>query len=256
MIRGKAGSRPSYLPLVAAAGGLPKVTPRRKVSKRKTSQQRASEAAPGSFFPSWQQRDSGGLKDPATFPPISNVLLPGRGRRHSLVPFGSEEPRPIGTGQKSMAWRRRVSEPIVGEGEDKEQKRDGFPEGQYPTQGQRPSFPCGHRGARGARGTGTANNTQTQYLAHSEPLALSGEVLPSGPAPSSDQEPPEEPQRPKRLQNPQQQQHQQQPPGAEGCPWCCHLQKEVSYLKQRCGMRNIWPGLVALQSLIEKLLRH
>lgn len=128
MITGKAGVRPIYLPLVVAAGGLPKASPRRKVSKQKTYQWRASEVAPGSFFPSWWQRDSGGLEDPATFPPISDVLLPGRGRRHSLAPFGTKESKPTGTGPKSMAQRRRVSKPVVGEGEDKEQERDGFPE--------------------------------------------------------------------------------------------------------------------------------
>ncbi|XP_045695287.1 uncharacterized protein CXorf49 homolog isoform X1 [Phyllostomus hastatus] len=239
MIRGKAEGRPSYLPLVAVAGGLPKANPR-KVSKQKTSQWRAIEVAPGSFFPPWWQRDSGGLEDPATFPPISDVLLPGRGRRHSLVPFETKESKPTGTGPKSMTWRRRVSRPVVGE-EDKEEKKDGFPESQSLTQGQRLPFPCGHHGPRG---TGTMNNRHTQDLAHSEPLALLGEeVLASGPAPSSDLDLLEEPRRPKRLQKPQ----PQQPLGAEGCPWCCHLQKEISCLKQHCA---------ALQSLIEKLLRH
>ncbi|XP_045695293.1 uncharacterized protein CXorf49 homolog [Phyllostomus hastatus] len=139
-----------------------------------------------------------------------------------------------------MTWRRRVSRPVVGE-EDKEEKKDGFPESQSLTQGQRLPFPCGHHGPRG---TGTMNNRHTQDLAHSEPLALLGEeVLASGPAPSSDLDLLEEPRRPKRLQKPQ----PQQPLGAEGCPWCCHLQKEISCLKQHCA---------ALQSLIEKLLRH
>lgn len=107
LIRGKAGSRPSY---------LPKATPRRKASKQKSSRRRASEVAPGSFFPSW--------------PPIFDVQLPGRGRRYSLVPFGTKLSKPPGTGPKSVARRRRVSEPVVGEAEDTEQRREPSPESQ------------------------------------------------------------------------------------------------------------------------------
>ncbi|XP_024410974.1 uncharacterized protein CXorf49 homolog [Desmodus rotundus] len=127
---GKAGSRPSYLPLVAAAGTLPKATPRWKVAQQKTSQVQDSEVAPGRLFPSWRQRGSIPPLDSATIPLISNVSLPGRGRRHALVHFGTKESMPIGAGQKSEMWRRWVSKPVVGEGEDKEPKRDAFPESQ------------------------------------------------------------------------------------------------------------------------------
>ncbi|XP_054435583.1 uncharacterized protein CXorf49 homolog [Pteronotus mesoamericanus] len=230
---GKAGGRPSCLPLVAAAGSLAKATPRRKEAQEMTSQGGASEVAPGSLFPPWGQRGSAAPLDPATFPPISGVPLLGRAKRRTSVPFGTRETKLTGAGQKSVAGRRRVSKPVAGEGEDKEPNRDPFPESQSPTQGQRPSFPD----------TGAENSSNTQDPAQSEPLALSqGEVLPSGPAPSSDQAPPEDPARPEGLQQPQ----QQQPPGAGGCPRCPELQREIRDLRQQ---------LAAVRSLADTFRR-
>ncbi|XP_053518283.1 uncharacterized protein CXorf49 homolog, partial [Artibeus jamaicensis] len=212
---GKRGSRPSYLPLVAAAGGLPKATPRWKVAQEKRSLEGASEVVREGFFHlRGQRRGSGAPQDAATLSRISAVPLLGTGTSHALTPFGTKESKPTGTGQESVAQRNSGSEPVVGEGDDKEPSREPFPESESLPHGQSTSYPCGHGGEcdRGA-----VKNRHTQDTANLEPLALSEEqVLASGPAPSSDLEPPEELPRPERLQQPQPQ--PQQPSGAEACP--------------------------------------
>ncbi|XP_024410973.2 uncharacterized protein CXorf49 homolog [Desmodus rotundus] len=127
---GKAGSRLSYLPLVVAAGALPKATPRRKAAQEMTSLEGASKVVRECFFHFRGQRGSGAPQDPATFSPISGVPLFGTGTSHALTPFGTKESKPTGTGQKSVAQRNSGSELVVGVGEDKEPSRDPFPEGE------------------------------------------------------------------------------------------------------------------------------
>lgn len=126
---GKAGSRPSYLPgaVAAAAGGLPKVTPGRKVAQEKKSPGGACKAAPRNTFPSWEHTASEAAPlESATFPPLSGSPLLGRGRRYPLGPLGTKYSKRSGTGQKCVARRKRGSLPVVVE--DKEPRRDPDPE--------------------------------------------------------------------------------------------------------------------------------
>ncbi|XP_045703332.1 uncharacterized protein CXorf49 homolog [Phyllostomus hastatus] len=232
----EAGSGPSYLPLVAAAGELPKATPRGNVAQEVTALERATKVVLEGFCHMPGQRGSGAPQDPATSSWIGGVPLFGTGNSHALAPIGTKESKPTGAGQESVAQRNSGSEPVVGEGDAEEPGREPFPESESPTQGQTHSFPCGYGGESD---TGAVSNRHAQDPAQLEPLALSEEeVLASGPAPSSDLEPPEELSRPERLQQPQ------QPLGAEACPRLEELQRGLHAIRQQPA---------AMQSLAEKL---
>ncbi|XP_016068551.1 PREDICTED: uncharacterized protein CXorf49 homolog, partial [Miniopterus natalensis] len=216
VVWGKAGSRSSYLPGAAAAAvSLPKVTLGRKVVEKKFLGG-ASKVALLSTFPSWGQSVSAAPLEPATFPPISGIPLLGRGKRYSLVPLGTKRSKHTGAGQKSVARRKRESLPVMVE--DKEPKREPGPNVPPPTHSPGPSCrECN---------SGDGNNRAARMPGHSQPLALSqGEGLPRGPTPSSesgDQEP---------LGHPPTRERQQQPPGAEGCPQCPELQRQIYNLR-------------------------
>ncbi|GAB5584693.1 LOW QUALITY PROTEIN: uncharacterized protein CXorf49 homolog [Prionailurus iriomotensis] len=95
-----------------------------------------------------------------------------------------------------------------------------------------PSCPFMHREASSR---GDLNPRAPQFQGSSQPLAPSqGDVMPREPTPSDDQEALVHPPRPER---------QQQPPGAQGCPQCLLLQREVDNLKEQ---------LAALQSLTDQ----
>lgn len=118
VVRPKVGSRVSYLPGAAAVGGLPRAPPRRKVVQEKKFPGGPPRVFPGSIFPSWGQRASAAPLEPATFPPISGVPLLRRDKKSSLVPSGTKQSKYTGAGQKSLARRKRGSEPVVGEEKD------------------------------------------------------------------------------------------------------------------------------------------
>ncbi|XP_027989892.1 uncharacterized protein CXorf49 homolog [Eptesicus fuscus] len=225
VVWGKAGSRPSYLPGAAVAGGLPKVTPGRKVAQEKKFLGGTSKVAPQGTFPSWGQRGSAAALEPATFPPVSGGPLLGRGKGYSLGSLGTKQPKHTSAGQKSGARRKKGSLPVVVE--EKEPERDPGPKVQPLTHSPGPSCRECNSGDGNSRAAGVPGQAQ--------PWALSqGEVLPRGPTPSSNQEPLGHPPAPER---------QQQPPGAEGCPRCPELQRQIYDLRQQ---------LAAMQSLADK----
>ncbi|XP_006083036.1 uncharacterized protein CXorf49 homolog [Myotis lucifugus] len=219
----KAGSRPSYLPGAAAAGSRPKATPGRKVAQEKKFLGGASKVAPQGTFPPWGQGFSAAALEPATFPPVAGGPVLGRGKGYSLVSLGTKQPKHTGAGQKSGARRKRGSLPVVVE--EKEPESDPGPKVQTHSPG--PSCRECNSGDGYSRAAGAPGQAQ--------PWALSqGEVLPRGPTASRDQAPLGYPPAPER---------QQQPPGAEGCPRCPELQRQIYDLRQQ---------LAAMQSLADK----
>ncbi|KAM7317104.1 hypothetical protein ACRRTK_023406 [Alexandromys fortis] len=80
---GKGGAKPSY-PEAPGAGGLPKASPRKKMTQKKKTLWDASAVSLGRAF----QRLKSAPAEPATFPPISGVGLPGRKSAYS----GDQEP--------------------------------------------------------------------------------------------------------------------------------------------------------------------
>ncbi|XP_059767650.1 uncharacterized protein CXorf49 homolog [Balaenoptera ricei] len=229
---GKGGSRPSYpgAAAAAAAGGLPRVTPRKKGAQEKKSLGGASKLALGRTFPSGGVRISAPPLEPATLPPISGIPLLGRSKRYGLVLSGTEQSKHTGAGKKSVARRARESEAVAGE--DKDPNRDPAAKGQLPTHKPGTSFPRMH----GGKACSDDLNTRgPQDPGNSEPLALNpGEVMPRGPVPSGDRKPLDHPPRPER---------QQQPLGTPGCPLSLVLQREIDDLKEK---------LAAMQYLADK----
>ncbi|KAK1346766.1 hypothetical protein QTO34_000626 [Cnephaeus nilssonii] len=143
VVWGKAGSRPSYLPGAAVAGGLPKVTPGRKVAQEKKFLGGTSKVAPQGTFPSWGQRGSAAALEPDTFPPVSGGPLLGRGKGYSLGSLGTKQPKHTSAGQKSGARRKKGSLPVVVE--EKEPERDPGPKVQVsmrPWSSALPTQPC------------------------------------------------------------------------------------------------------------------
>ncbi|XP_044091413.1 uncharacterized protein CXorf49 homolog [Neovison vison] len=242
VVWGKGESRPTYrgatavaatAAAAAAAGGLSRATSRRKVTQEKKSLGGPSRVASGKSFPSWGQRVSAAPVEPATFPPISGVPLLGKSKKHSVGPWGIKQPKHTGAGKKSVARRTREAEVVASAGEGTDSSRDAFPKGQLPKQRPGPSCLCMHRGECS---TGDLQARAPQVPGSSEPLAPSqGDVLPRGPAPSGDQEPLDQPPRPERQQQP--------PAGAQDCPRCLVLQREIDDLKEQ---------LAAMRSLTDK----
>ncbi|XP_060148021.1 uncharacterized protein CXorf49 homolog [Globicephala melas] len=240
---GKGGSKPSYPGAAAAAaaaaasvsaaaaGGLPQVTPRKNGAQEKKSVGEASKLALGGTFRSRGQRISATPVEPATFPPVSGIPLPGRPKSYTLVLSGTKQSKHSGAGKKSVVRWARESEAVAGE--DKDPNRDPAPKGQLLT--HRPGTSCLRMHRRKAS-SGDVNTRGPQDPGNSEPLALNqGEVMPRGPAPSGDQGPLDHPPRPET---------QQQPLGTPCCPWCLELKREVDELKEQ---------LAAIQYLADKL---
>nr|XP_033705190.1 uncharacterized protein CXorf49 homolog [Tursiops truncatus] len=240
---GKGGSKPSYPGAAAAAaaaaasvsaaaaGGLPRVTPRKNGAQEKKSVGEASKLALGGTFCSRGQRISATPVEPATFPPISGIPLPGRPKSYTLVLSGTKQSKHSGAGKKSVVRWARESEAVAGE--DKDPNRDPAPKGQLLT--HRPGTSCLRMHRRKAS-SGDVNTRGPKDPGNSEPLALNqGEVMPRGPAPSGDQGPLDHPPRPET---------QQQPLGTPCCPWCLELKREVDELKEQ---------LAAMQYLADKL---
>ena len=134
----KGGSLPSY-PGVAVAsataaattGSGPRPTPRRKGVQEKKSLGGVSKPAVGRTFPSRGQGISGTPLEPATFSPVSGILLVGRSKKYASVPWGAEESKHTGAGKKSVArWARESVAAMALSGADKDPNRDPFPKGQ------------------------------------------------------------------------------------------------------------------------------
>uniref|UniRef100_A0A8W4F9Y5 Uncharacterized protein n=1 Tax=Sus scrofa TaxID=9823 RepID=A0A8W4F9Y5_PIG len=202
---GKEGSRPTAA-AAAAAGGLPRATPRKKGAQEKKPLGGASALALGRTFPPWGQRVSAAPLEPATFPPIAGVPLLGRSRKYSLVPSGTKQSKHAGAGKKPAARRARESELVVA-GEDNDPDGDQVARGQLPTHRPGPSCPYLHHGYPSS---GDLSTRAPHVAGDSEPSALNQvAVMARGPAPSGDLE---------TLDHPPRRERQQQPPGAQGCP--------------------------------------
>ncbi|XP_057393634.1 uncharacterized protein CXorf49 homolog [Balaenoptera acutorostrata] len=228
----KGGSRPSYpgAAAAAAAGGLLRVTPRKKGAQENKSLGGASKLALGRNFPSGGEGILATPVEPATLPPISGIPLLGRSKRYTLVPSGTEHSKHTGAGKKSVARRARETEAVSGE--DKDPNRDPAAKGQLPAYRPGTSFPRMHRGKVSS---GDLNTRGPQDPGNSEPLALNqGEVMPRGPVPSGDRKPLDHPPRPER---------QQQTLGTPGCPLSLVLQRETDDFKEQ---------LAAMQYLADK----
>ncbi|XP_058568692.1 LOW QUALITY PROTEIN: uncharacterized protein CXorf49 homolog [Neofelis nebulosa] len=180
VVRGKGGNRPSY-PRSAAAGSLPRDTPKKKVAQKKKSPGGTSNVALGRMFPSWGQRVSAAPLEPATFPPVTGVPLLGRSKRYSLVPPGTKQSKHTPAGKKSVARRTRKAEPVVA-GEDNDSNRDAVPK--LSAHRPEPSCPFMHREASSR---GDLNPRAPQFRGSSQPLAPSqGDVMPREPGPSGE----------------------------------------------------------------------
>uniref|UniRef100_A0A8D2D8P3 Uncharacterized protein n=1 Tax=Sciurus vulgaris TaxID=55149 RepID=A0A8D2D8P3_SCIVU len=225
VLRSKGGSRPTVPAVAAAAGPLPRTTPKKKNFQEKKS---LGGVSLGRAFPSWGQRLKSTPLEPATFPTILGVPLLGRSKRYSLLPLGTKQSKHSGTGKRSMAQKIQELQPVARE--DYDPSRDAVPPAQLPT--QRPGSP-GLGMHRGEFGSGDPSTNIPQPSGSSQLLELSqGGLTPRGPAPTGDQEPAIHHLFPER---------QQQPPGAQGCPRCVVLQRERDDLKEQLGMRS--PGL-------------
>uniref|UniRef100_A0A2I2YXB3 Uncharacterized protein n=1 Tax=Gorilla gorilla gorilla TaxID=9595 RepID=A0A2I2YXB3_GORGO len=203
---GKVEVRPSCSG-AAAGGALPRGPSRRKIAQEK-SLGGASQLAPGRAFPACGEKLSATPPETATFPLLSGV-----------------RPQGISPGKKPAGRKTRESQAEARE--DNDSNRDELPT-------HRPGLP--HLSVRhGEFNSGDPIIRTPQILGSSEPSACSpGGLVPRCHAPSGDQLPPVHPPRPER---------QQQPLGAQGCPRCIQLQREIDDLTQQ---------LVAMQSFTDK----
>ncbi|XP_050632321.1 uncharacterized protein CXorf49-like [Macaca thibetana thibetana] len=220
---GKVEARPSCSG-AATAGALPQGLSRRKMAQGKKSPGGASQLAPGRAFPACGKRLSAAPPEPATFPPFSGVQPHGMSKK-------PQKPKHRGPGKKPAGRKTRESQ--VAAREDNDPNRDEVPKAQLPT--HRPGLPRLSM-RRGELSSGDPNIRAPQVPGTSEPSAYSlGGLLPRRHAPSGDQQPPVHPPRPER---------QQQAPGAQDCPRCIWLQREIDELTQQ---------LAAMQFLADKI---
>ncbi|XP_012354240.2 LOW QUALITY PROTEIN: uncharacterized protein CXorf49-like [Nomascus leucogenys] len=219
---GKVEVRPSCSG-AAAAGALPQGLSRRTIAQEKKSLGGASQLAPGRAFPACGERLSVAPLEPATFPPLSGVRPQGMSKKPQKPKHSSPGKKPAG---------RKTRESQAAAREDNDPNRDEVPRAQLPT--HRPGLP--RLSVRhGEFSSGDPNIRTPQILGSSQPLACSlGGLVPRCHAPSGNQQPPVHLPRQKR---------QQQPPGAQGCPRCILLQREIDDLTQQ---------LAATQSFTDK----
>ncbi|XP_018874581.2 uncharacterized protein CXorf49 [Gorilla gorilla gorilla] len=223
MVWGKRGVRPSCSG-AAVRGPLPRGTLGRKVAQEKKSLEGAPELALRGAFPAWGQRLSAVPPDPASFPPVSGVGLLGKSVR-------PKEPKHSSPGKKPAGRKTRESQAAARE--DNDPNRDEVPRAQLPTQKPELISLSVHRGEYSS---GDPNIRAPQVLGTSQPSAFTlRRLVPRCHAPSGDWQPPVHPPRPERQQ--------QQPPGAQGCPRCILLQREIEDLRDQ---------LAAMQFLTDK----
>ncbi|XP_002806321.1 uncharacterized protein CXorf49 [Macaca mulatta] len=219
---GKVEARPSCSG-AATAGAVPRGPSRRKMAQEKKSQGGASQLALGRSFPACGERLSAAPPEPATSQPLSGVRPQGISKKR-------QKPKHSSPGKKPAGRKTRESQVVTRE--DNDPNRDEVPRAQLPT--HRPGLPrlSEHRGELSSR---NPNIRAPQVPGTSEPSAYSlGGLLPRRHAPSGDQQPLVHPPRPER---------QQQPPGAQGCPRCIRLQREVEDLRDQ---------LAAMKSFTDK----
>lgn len=96
---GKGGAKPSY-PEAPGASGLPKASPRKKMTQKKKTLWDASAVSLGRAFHQWGQRLKSAPIESATFPPIS-----GWSNKCSLLPLRPKECKNFYTGKRAGAKR-------------------------------------------------------------------------------------------------------------------------------------------------------
>lgn len=226
---GKGGAKPSY-PEAPGECGLPKASPRKKMTQKKKPLWDASAVSLGRAFHQWGQRLKSAPAEPATFPPISGVGLPGRSNKCSLLPLRPKQCKNFYTGKRPGAKRIRDLHSVAKE--DTDSTKDSCSQVPFPTQRAEPSIQSTHQEFSG----GDINARSLQDPANSQALAPSQKgILSRKSASSGDQEPLVAPSPP----DPE----MQQLPGTQGCPRCPELQKEIENLKKQ---------LLALQAVNEK----
>ncbi|XP_045393821.1 uncharacterized protein CXorf49-like [Lemur catta] len=248
--------------LHSSSSNLPQAAPRKKVAQEKMGPGAASDLALGGAFPPWGRRLSAVALEPATFPPVVGVPLLGTAQRCSLLSSGPKQSKPSSTGKKSVPRKAKEPQPVARDADDP--NSDPVPKAQMtrPSSSCLPTLPLpgtriftlslaqglslgvlprprsGQTSLHMHRGEFSSDDPNTrapQAPGNSQATALSqGGVTPRGPAPSSDQEPPVHAPRPER---------QQEPPGAQDCPECAELEREIDDLKER---------LAAMESILEK----
>lgn len=223
------GAKPSY-PEAPGAGVLPKASPRKKMTQKKKPLWDASAVSLGRAFHQWGQRLKSAPAEPATFPPISGVGLPGRSNKCSLLPLRPKQCKNFYAGKRPGAKRTRDLHSVIKE--DTDSAKDSCSQAPFPTHRAEASTQSTHQEFSG----GDINARSLQDPANSQPLAPSQKgILSRKSASSGDQEPPVAPLPP----DPE----MQQLPGTQGCPRCPELQKEIENLKKQ---------LSALQAVNEK----
>uniref|UniRef100_A0A8C2LG06 RIKEN cDNA 4933412E24 gene n=1 Tax=Cricetulus griseus TaxID=10029 RepID=A0A8C2LG06_CRIGR len=223
---GKGAAKPSY-PDAPVASVLPKASPRKKMTPKKKPLWDASTVTLGRAFHQWGQRLKSAPAEPATFPPISGVGLPGRSNKCSLLPLRPKQCKNFYTGKRSGAKRTRDLQ--VAAKEDTELARDPCSQGAFSTHRAEAPSQSGHQ----EFSSGDISSRSLQDPANSPSSTLSQKGAPRRPAPSGDQELPlgSSPPDPEV-------QH-----GIPCCPRCPELQKEIENLK-----KQLW----ALQAVNEK----
>ncbi|XP_066106583.1 uncharacterized protein CXorf49 homolog [Saccopteryx bilineata] len=278
----KIASSTSYLPAAAPAGALPKAPPRPEAAQEKRFLGGPCKTCSRRSLPFLGAERLGDPMESGTFPPISGVPLPRKDRRNPYLPAGTKQSKYKGGGQKSLVRRKRGSEPVVGEDKDQKRDTGpkgpvsfrlspslhtltpappGHPSRachwapllcllqrgllapgrprEKVSQGTDFPIPCRTPALKHREGDigdiGDINIRAPQHPGHSQPLAKSqGEVLPRVPAPDCDQE---------LLEGTPTPESWQHPPGAQGCPRCPELQREVENLRHQ---------VVALQFLVDE----
>ncbi|XP_021510434.1 uncharacterized protein CXorf49 homolog [Meriones unguiculatus] len=226
VLLGKGGNKPGYAEAAAAAGSLPKASPKKKMAQKKKTSWDASSVTLGRAFHQWGQRLKSAPAEPATFPPISGVGLPGRSNKCSLLPLRPKQCKNFYTGKKSGAKRTKELQLVLKE------DTDPCSQVQFPT--HRAELTC--QSVHQEYNSGDINTRSFQDPGNSQALALSHRAIMSrrSVAPG-DQEPPVDP--------PTSDPETEQLLGTQGCPRCPELQKEIEDLKKQ---------LSALQALNEK----
>ncbi|XP_006989071.1 uncharacterized protein CXorf49 homolog [Peromyscus maniculatus bairdii] len=226
---GKGGAKPSY-PEVPGVGGLPKASPRKKMMPKKKPLWDTSTVTLGRAFHQWGQRLKSAPAEPATFPPISGVGLPGKSNKCSLLPLRPKQCKNFYTGKRPGTKRTRDLQLVAKE--DTDSARDPCSQVPFPTHRAEPPCQSGHQ----EFSSGDINTRSLQDPENSQSLALSQKgIMPRRSAASGDQEPPVGP----SPLDPE----VQQLPGTQGCPHCPELQREIEDLKKQ---------LSALQAVNEK----
>ncbi|XP_006169260.1 uncharacterized protein CXorf49 homolog [Tupaia chinensis] len=221
---GKGRSKSSHSG-TAASGGLPRGPTRQKVAREKKTPGGASAVDSGRIFPSWGQRCSIPPMESPSLPAVTGVSLLGKSKKYPCLPSGPRHSKASSTGKKSLARRKRVSQPV--KGEVNEPNRDAVPGVQKPR-------PTCRRMHHEQVTSGDPNARAPEFPENAQSLVLSQGVRRRSPVPSGNQEPSVS------LPGPEM---QQQPPEAPGCPGCVSLRKERDDLKEQ---------LAVMQSLLDK----